>query len=99
MVCKFYTAVVQVMNCDCQIQEQQEPVLQYVVTLLRGSIYICNYDLHPQLVQIQNQPSAQNVALNPKPSLYFKLCFFSSTKNFLDPNRNRRRRPNVSVSR
>ena len=80
------------MNCDCQIQE---PVVQYVVTLLRKA-YI--YNLHPQSIQIQNQPSAQNVAPSPNPSLYFVLLFFSLTKNFLDPNRNRRRRrPNVSV--
>jgi hypothetical protein len=92
------------MNCDCQIQEYQEPVMQYVVILLMKA-HIYNSDLHPQLVQIQNQtpPSVQNEASSPNPSLYFELYLFSLIKNLLD-NRStgrRRRRPlaNVSVFR
>ena len=89
------------MDYDSQTQEHKETVVQYVVTVnLLRKAYIYNSDLYPQLVQIQNQPSAQNVAPSPNPSMYFELCFFSLTKNLLDPNRNRRRRrPNVSVSR
>ena len=87
------------MNCDCQIQDYQELVVQYVVTLLMDALYICS-DLHPQQVQIQGQPSAQNVAPSPDPSLYFELCLFPLIKSFLDPIRlRRRRRPNVSVLR
>ena len=46
-------------------QGYQERVVEYVVALLMNT----NSDLHSQPVQIQNQPSAQNVTPNPNTTI------------------------------
>lgn len=50
-----------------------------------GFVNEYNILMHPQLVQIGNQPSAQNVAPNPATSTHTELCSLSLPNSFLRP--------------